>query len=152
MNRWWPGLRALFLLLCVSPIAGGADDPGSKFWSVWHTPCPVVASTSAANESGEAEPVAQLKKGDRVAGLRYFKTAGGREWIATRREGQLVYVPFTWLTFVAVENRLPGNLPFGGERVDRWHGLPEAYQPDDLVTLPPHPSIPQAVVLRNAGV
>ncbi|MBN1516445.1 M15 family metallopeptidase [Candidatus Sumerlaeota bacterium] len=114
-------------------ISQSAEDPGKKEWTVWSDGCPVYATTQLDTET---TPLAALSKGDVIEGIKYFRNADYIEWIAFRHEGQIAYAPFAWLTHVPDSNKAEGDLPIGGEIVDRWNSLPDTYEPGDLVSLP----------------
>lgn len=77
---------------------------------------------------------AEVPQGEWLVGRVIIPHGGQEEWLELVGHG---YVPLWLLHRVHPENDTPGDLPIGGERVNRWWGVPAHYTPTDLVPLPP---------------
>lgn len=89
----------------------------------------------------DGQVVAEFGRGDQLAGSYLRVMESDEEWLEIERHGVPAYVSRIGLTrphptnLAAIEKS--GNLPVGTEIVNRWWGLPIAYEPDDMVDLPP---------------
>lgn len=100
-------------------------------WIVFAASCVVRAAPRV-----DAPSLATLSKGATLLGDYHVEPETDEEWLRTTVEGREGYAPRWDLHRVHPVNRVEGNLPLGGEVVNRWWGLPVEYEPDDLVPVP----------------
>lgn len=117
----------------VVPIVGPPDTP----WKVFADEAPLLVEPRA-----EATAAAAVHAGEELVGEYYTHPETDEEWIVVARGGRPLYLPRTAVTRVHPDNRVAGDLPIGGEKVNRWWAVPIDYEPSDLVRVPAEVSSP----------
>ncbi len=99
-------------------------------WVVCTETCGVYCSPDLTSHC-----LTTLPLGSRIY-VEHISTADGLEWIPIHYEEIQGYALRCFFYRVYPKNIQPGNLRIGLERVNRWWGVPLAYEPSDLVEIP----------------
>lgn len=121
--------RSLFMRLRFPDLEKGTAARDDS-WEVFTETATVYSSPSF-----DSEPIAELKEGERAAGALYTHQETDEPWLIINYEGRNSYLSLTQVIRPAPP-AAERNYPIGSEIVNRWHGIPLDYEPDDLAMIP----------------